>query len=113
MSQADSETDSGVDLGGETGETEPAELDRRLIRPDMEVISKLCNFDEEEEDELSEESEESDGLEDDGVDTNCGVPTVLLPATELRHIVAALVRQHLQVSTFGNSHRQIVLVVLC
>ena len=86
-----SETDSGVDVDNDTEEGTEVGLDKKVIRPDLDIISRLCNFDEEEEEELTESEEEE---EDDCSQT---VPRVSVTLTELRHILSALVKQHTEV----------------
>ena len=51
VSAAFSETDSGVDVETEGEESLEAREEKRVIRPSEEVISRLCNFDEDEEEE--------------------------------------------------------------
>ena len=43
-----SETDSGVEVDNEAEESVDNSLEKRVIKPDLDIISKLCNFDEEE-----------------------------------------------------------------
>lgn len=47
ISVAFSETDSGVDVGGSEEESLDTGVEKKVIRPDHEIISRLCNFDEE------------------------------------------------------------------
>ena len=47
ISVAFSETDSGVDVGGSEEESLDTGVEKKVIRPDLEIISRLCNFDEE------------------------------------------------------------------
>lgn len=95
VSAAFSETDSGY--GNEEDSLETG-VEKKVIRPDHEVISRLCNFDEEEEDELSEGSS-SDSNEDNDSDNDDGGgdAKVTLTLIELRHIMSALVHEHVEV----------------
>ena len=86
-----SETDSGVDVDNDTEEGTEVGLDKKVIRPDLDIISRLCNFDEEEEEELTESEEEEED------DCSQAVPRVSVTLTELRHILSALVKQHTEV----------------
>ena len=90
-----SETDSGVDVDNDTEEGTDLGLDKRVIKPDLDIISRLCNFDEEEEEELTE-SEEEEGDCSPGV-TETELDRVSVTLAELRHILSALVKQHTEV----------------
>jgi len=86
-----SETDSGVDVDNDTEEGLDLGLEKRVIKPDLDIISRLCNFDEEEE--MTEsDSESSDEKEDCSRERSSS--RVSLTLTELRHILSALVKQH-------------------
>ena len=39
-----SETDSGVDVDNDTEEAGEVGLEKRIIKPDLDIISKLCNL---------------------------------------------------------------------
>lgn len=90
-----SETDSGVDVDNEPEEGTELGVDKKVIKPDLDIISRLCNFDEEEEEALTE-SEEEDEEEDDcyQVVRETDLNRVSVTLTELRHILSALVKQH-------------------
>ena len=92
ISCAFSETDSGVDVENEEDSIEN-NVEKKMIRPDQDIISRLCNFDEEEEDEISEVSDsdhdDSEGVVDDKVN---------LSLLELKHIMSSLVLEHIEVS---------------
>ena len=96
VSAAFSETDSGY--GNEEDSLETG-VEKKVIRPDHEIISRLCNFDEEEEDELSDgsssDSNEDNDSDNDG-DEECDAK-VNLTLMELRHIMSALVHEHIEV----------------
>ena len=87
-----SETDSGVDVDNEPEEGTELGLDKKVIKPDLDIISRLCNFDEEEE--ALTESEEEDEEE---VVRETDLARVSVTLTELRHILSALVKQHTKV----------------
>ena len=95
VSAAFSETDSGY--GNEEDSLETG-VEKKVIRPDHEIISRLCNFDEEE-DELSDgsssDSNEDNDSDNDG-DEECDAK-VNLTLMELRHIMSALVHEHVEV----------------
>ena len=88
VSAAFSETDSGVDVETEGEESLEAREEKRVIRPSDEVISRLCNFDEEEEEMTDTESDEADSEAED---------TVQLSLMELKHIMSALVHEYVEV----------------
>ena len=95
ISSAISETDSGVDV--EQEETEDNNIDKgedkRKIQPDQDVINRLCNFDEEEEDELSDNnSDDSDS--DSNNDKSCD--QMDLTILELKHILSALIHDNVE-----------------
>jgi len=90
ISVAFSETDSGVDVGGSEEESLDTGVEKKVIRPDHEIISRLCNFDEEEEDELSDDDDDEDSLHSDHDDT------VTLTLRELGHIMTALVHDYVE-----------------
>ena len=96
-----SETDSGVDVDNDTEEGIEVGLDKKVIKPDLDIISRLCNFDEEEEEELSEsEEEEEEACSQVGSQTEL-TQRVSLTLTELRHILSALVKQHTEVKIYS------------
>ena len=93
ISCAFSETDSGVDVENEEDGIENS-VEKKMIRPDHDIISRLCNFDEEEEDEISDVSDsDHDDSEGDVVDDK-----VNLSLLELKHIMSSLVLEHIEVS---------------
>ena len=92
-----SETDSGVDVDNDPEEGTELGLDKKVIRPDLDIISRLCNFDEEEEEELSESEEE----EEEACSQAELTQRVSLTLTELRHILSALVKQHTEVKIYS------------
>ena len=94
VSAAFSETDSGY--GNEEDSLETG-VEKKVIRPDHEVISRLCNFDEEEEDELSEGSSSDSNEDNDSDNDDGGDAKVTLTLIELRHIMSALVHEHVEV----------------
>ena len=94
VSAAFSETDSGY--GNEEDSLE-AGVEKKIIRPDHEVISRLCNFDEEEEDELSEGSSSDSNEDNDSDHEDSDDAKVNLTLLELRHIMSALVHDHVEV----------------
>ena len=101
-----SETDSGVDVDNDPEEGTELGLDKKVIRPDLDIISRLCNFDEEEEEELTESEEEQEEEEEE--DCSQGVretalERVSVTLTELRHILSALVKQHTEVKIIYSS----------
>ena len=102
-----SETDSGVDVDNDTEEAGEVGLEKRVIKPDLDIISKLCNFDEEEEEEEMSESESESSVGDDS-----STSRVSLTLMELRHILSALVRQHTEV-TSHSSQTTHTLAVYC
>ena len=91
-----SETDSGVDVDNEPEEGTEVGLDKRVIKPDLDIISRLCNFDEEEEEELTE-SEEEEEEDCSQVVREPELKRVSVTLTELSHILYALVKQHTEV----------------
>ena len=94
ISCAFSETDSGVDVESEEpteDNVEQSSIEKKVIRPDQDIISRLCNFDEEDEDDVSEVSSDSEEEEDPDKMT--------LSLVELRHIMSALVNEHIEVSS--------------
>jgi len=93
VSAAFSETDSGY--GNEEDSLETG-VEKKVIRPDHEVISRLCNFDEEEEDELSEGSSSDSNEDNDSDHDDGGDAKVTLTLIELRHIMSALVHEHVE-----------------
>ena len=100
-----SETDSGVDVDNDPEEGAELGLDKKVIRPDLDIISRLCNFDEEEEEELTESEEEEQEEEEDcsqGV-RETALERVSVTLTELRHILSALVKQHTEVKIIYSS----------
>ena len=88
-----SETDSGVDVDNEPEEGTELGLDKKVIKPDLDIISRLCNFDEEEEEALTESEEE----EEEEVVRETDLARMSVTLTELRHILSALVKQHTEV----------------
>merc|ERR1719336_2568592 len=60
-----------------------------MIRPDQDIISRLCNFDEEEEDEITDvsDNDDHDDVPDDKVN---------LSLLELKHIMSSLVLEHIE-----------------
>ena len=94
-----SETDSGVDVDNDTEEGIEVGLDKKVIRPDLDIISRLCNFDEEEEEELTE-SEEEEEEDCSQVVREGELNRVSVTLTELRHILYALVKQHTEVQIY-------------
>ena len=103
-----SETDSGVDVDNDTEESGEVGLEKRVIKPDLDIISKLCNFDEEEEEEEEVSESESESSEGDDSSTS----RVSLTLRELRHILSALVRQHTEVTSLSSQTTQ-TLAVYC
>ena len=99
-----SETDSGVDVDNDTEEGVELGLEKRVIKPDLDIISKLCNFDEEEEVEGEMTESDSDTIDSSDDDSPSENTRVSLTLTELRHILSALVRQHTEVTS--NIHHQ-------
>ena len=100
ISSAISETDSGVDVEQEDHEDSNSDKgeDKKKIQPDQDVISRLCNFDEEEEDELSDnntDDNESDSTSN--VDKPCG--QMNLTILELKHILSALIHENVEDSS--------------
>ena len=106
-----SETDSGVDVDNDTEESGEVGLEKRVIKPDLDIISKLCNFDEEEEEE-EEEEEMSESESESSVGEDRSTSRVSLTLRELRHILSALVRQHTEV-TYHSSQTTQTLRVYC
>jgi len=94
VSAAFSETDSGVDVETEGEESLEAREEKRVIRPSDEVISRLCNFDEEEEELTDTESDEADSEAED---------TVRLSLMELKHIMSALVHEYVEAGPGGGA----------
>ena len=108
-----SETDSGVDVDNDTEEAGEVGLEKRVIKPDLDIISKLCNFDEEEEEEEMSESESESSVGDDSPRSeDSSTSRVSLTLMELRHILSALVRQHTEV-TSHSSQTTHTLAVYC
>ena len=110
-----SETDSGVDVDNDTEEAGEVGLEKRVIKPDLDIISKLCNFDEEEEEEeeeMSESESESSVGDDSPRSEDSSTSRVSLTLRELRHILSALVRQHTEV-TSHSSQTTPTLAVYC
>ena len=111
-----SETDSGVDVDNDTEEAGEVGLEKRVIKPDLDIISKLCNFDEEEEEEEEEEMSESESESSVGDDSprseDRSTSRVSLTLMELRHILSALVRQHTEVTSHSSQTTQ-TLAVYC
>ena len=101
-----SETDSGVDVDNEPEEGTEVGLDKRVIKPDLDIISRLCNFDEEEEEELTESEEEQEEEEEDcsQVVREPELNRVSVTLTELSHILYALVKQHTEVQYHPQLH---------
>ena len=104
-----SETDSGVDVDNDTEEAGEVGLEKRVIKPDLDIISKLCNFDEEEEE---EEEEMSESESESSVGDDSSTSRVSLTLMELRHILSALVRQHTEVTSHSSQTTQ-TLAVYC
>ena len=92
-----SETDSGVDVDNDPEEGTELGLDKKVIRPDLDIISRLCNFDEEEEEELTESEEEQEEEDCPQGVRETALDRVSVTLTELRHILSALVKQHTEV----------------
>jgi len=86
-----SETDSGVEVDNEAEEAVDTSLEKRVIKPDLDIISKLCNFDEEEEQDMTESENDSSDDESSSCEQSSRLRLTLL---ELRHILSALVKQH-------------------
>ena len=108
-----SETDSGVDVDNDTEEAGEVGLEKRVIKPDLDIISKLCNFDEEEEEEEMSESESESSVGDDSPRSeDSSTSRVSLTLMELRHILSALVRQHTEVTSHSSQTTQ-TLAVYC
>ena len=108
-----SETDSGVDVDNDTEEAGEVGLEKRVIKPDLDIISKLCNFDEEEEEEEMSESESESSVGDDSPRSeDSSTSRVSLTLRELRHILSALVRQHTEVTSHSSQTTQ-TLAVYC
>ena len=107
-----SETDSGVDVDNDTEEAGEVGLEKRVIKPDLDIISKLCNFDEEEEEEMSESESESSEGDDSPRSEDRSTSRVSLTLMELRHILSALVRQHTEVTSHSSQTTQ-TLAVYC
>ena len=109
-----SETDSGVDVDNDTEEAGEVGLEKRVIKPDLDIISKLYNFEEEEEEEeeMSESESESSEGDDSPRSEDRSTSRVSLTLMELRHILSALVRQHTEV-TSHSSQTTPTLAVYC
>ena len=98
-----SETDSGVDVDNDPEEGAELGLDKKVIRPDLDIISRLCNFDEEEEEELTESEEEQEEEDCSQGVRETALERVSVTLTELRHILSALVKQHTEVKIIYSS----------
>ena len=98
-----SETDSGVDVDNDPEEGAELGLDKKVIRPDLDIISRLCNFDEEEEEELTESEEEQEEEDCSQGVRETALDRVSVTLTELRHILSALVKQHTEVRIIFSS----------
>jgi len=104
ISCAFSETDSGVDVESEEHAEDSFEnsVEKKVIKPDHHVISRLCNFDEE--DESSEDSSDNDTcVEEDDEDhapapVKCNPDRMTLSLVEVRHIMCALISEHIEAS---------------
>ena len=95
-----SETDSGVEVDNEAEESVDNSLEKRVIKPDLDIISKLCNFDEEEEEQDMTESENENDSSDEESSSCEQSSRLSLTLVELRHILSALVKQHTEVTFF-------------
>ena len=94
-----SETDSGVDVDNDAEEGLEVGLDKKVIKPDLDIISRLCNFDEEEEEEEEELTESED--EEESCSQAELTQRVSVTLTELRHILSTLVKQHTEVKIYS------------
>ena len=93
-----SETDSGVEVDNDTEEPVETSLEKRVIKPDLDIISKLCNFDEEEEEEEQDMTESENDSSDEESSSSERSSRVRLTLLELSHILSALVKQHTEVT---------------
>ena len=107
VSCAFSETDSGVDVENDEDSIENS-VEKKMIRPDQDIISRLCNFDEEEEDEITDVSDNDDHDDHDNVPDN----KVNLSLLELKHIMSSLVLEHIEVgSNQGNCKQELTIQI--
>ena len=117
ISCAFSETDSGVDVESEEhaeDSFENSSVEKKVIKPDHHVISRLCNFDEE--DESSEDSSDNDTCVEEDDEDHAPAPVksnperMTLSLVEVRHIMCALISEHIEVrddsvqKSFINDH---------